>query len=976
MLPFKRTFEGEKQQLRELNSRLVQYLSRTKQLEKENVHLIAEINKLREAKAAEWEPNYKDEMRDLRRMVAQLSFEKSQAELEREKLWRELQMVQGLCSEQTEVCRDISGELKGCEQELHRAHKTNDQLQQRLFQLENERKRLEDEHRQEMHHLRVKVESRVVPVVTQTYRGPPAASTEEMHEYARDLSEGWIHTFEMYQRKVEEMEQGTREDRAMLCDLQREKMLYASELDKMRAEAEKQGQVQLRLEEQLMHMQDRFRTDCSDYQMIIEQLEEERKAMADTIAERMREHQQLLQVKMDLGTEVSAYRALLEGERMGLQDANRRMNPQQRERVIDIRLPAQPYTQRTSAVSSRHRVDTRYSAPMSNLRRSPVPPSGSRSPSRVIPISVAGRAQHQSPASRRDMVSFAKARADASSLASAARKGTDKAAENTSEEAGGDQVVKVKKAHQENQVSPIKSPPAEAKTVASAQEKSMITSAEGEAQAPSQPQRDNNSTDMETPEVPSGPNEKKALDSVSVEELIEKVIKPAGLEAKVGSSGDAKLTYHVEKTEQEDGTTKTQIVLESKVEEELDFSKDATLDGLLNQGVKKVSLEDIEHTATGSMIKDLLSGLRGSGELENRSVNVEIIEEPVEALSEEETDIEQHVRGDLYEPPARYFQIEELENVSEGVPSPRSADDTTRPPEENTQVRSVQVQEVSSKSESSYFSHDQEPREYFVSTPDDNLSEHEEGITSYGHYGVVDDLSDERYYQDQDRDLFPRKVIVEESEECAFLPGGHAFPSEGFQPRECIIEEEVRISPVVQESMLEFLKEDSLEPKEQLKGALEKLQSSVSGPLREELAFLTRVSSNSPQNVAVDVRKVQQSSDNGTTTIVAELNVSQTLEDSGLLEGGEDLSEEQIMAALRASDLGLEKGFQGGAGGGYTFQISKEENRTYSDGGFSSEGETAPETSKSERSETLGTPVKITQEQRIATLYLESPTDD
>lgn len=43
-------------------------------------------------------------------------------------------------------------------------------------------------------------------------------------------------------------------------------------------------------------------------QMIIEQLEEERKAMADTIAERVREHQQLLQVKMDLGMEVSAYR--------------------------------------------------------------------------------------------------------------------------------------------------------------------------------------------------------------------------------------------------------------------------------------------------------------------------------------------------------------------------------------------------------------------------------------------------------------------------------------------------------------------------------------------------------------------------------------------------------------------------------------------------------------------------------------------
>lgn len=603
---------------------------------------------------------------------------------------------------------------------------------------------------------------------------------------------------------------------------------------------------------------------------------------------------------------------------------------------------------------------------MSNLRRSPAPLSGSRGPSRVIPISVTGRVQHQSPASRRDMVSFAKARGAASPAAGATNANKDREGEVASEKMGREEVVKVKKAYQEeNQASPIQPSPAGAKP-----------GSEGEASREAQTDVwDRKSTDVEETEWPTRPSEKKVLDSVSVEELIEKVVKPAGLEAKVCSSGDSKLTYHVEKSQQEDGTTKTQIVLESKVEQELDFSKDGKLEELLNQGVKKVSLEDIEGTATGSMIKDLLSGLQGSGGLENKSVNVEIIEEPVESHSDEETDIKQQAKGDFYEPPSRYFQIEELENISDSAQFPR-VDDDTRTPTENVQVSSVQVQEVSSKSESSYFSHEQEPHEYFVSTPDDNLSEHEEGITSYGHYGVVDDLSDERYYQDQD--LFPRKVFLEESEECAFLPEGRSFPSEGFQPRECVIEEEVRVSPVVQESMLEFLKEDSLEPKEQLKGALEKLQSSVSGPLREELAFLTRVSSDSPQNVAVNVRKVQQSSDNGTTTIVAELNVSQTLEDSGLLEGGEELSQEQIMAAVRASDLGLEKAFQGGAGGGYTFKISKEESVAYGGGlgGFAGKGEFAPETTETERSAALGTPVKISQEQRIATLYLESPTDD
>ncbi|XP_070764210.1 synemin [Enoplosus armatus] len=1024
MLPFKRTFEGEKHQLQELNSRLVQYLSRTKQLEQENAHLISEINKLRHAKTAAWEPKYKDEMRDLRRMVGQLSFEKSQAEMEREKLWRELQMVQSLCSEQTEVCNDISGELKGRGRELQLAHKANSELQQRLLQLDNEYKCLEDAHRREKDHLRCQVESRVVPIITQTYCGPPAASMEEVQEYARGLSEGWMETFEMYQQKVEEMEQSIKADHARLSDLQREKMLYASELDKLRTEAEKQGHIQSRLEEQLMHMQEKFRVDFSEYQMIIEQLEHERNMMADTMAEKMRDHQHLLQVKMDLGMEVAAYRALLEGERVRLPDAHRRVTQQQRERIIDIKLPAHPYTPRASTLTTRQHMDIRYTPPTSNLRRSPVPPSGSISPSRVIPISVAGRARHQSPASRRDMISFTKARAATSAPATSTAKekqmgqSENKISQNVQKTTTEEKTVKIKQVSQvENQVSPIKSSATETKSVRVVSppmmSMSIKTETESQKQVSDEKEKDHvyggEFKDKGKTESTKGPSEKKILDSVSVEEIIEKVIKPAGLEAQVCSSEELKVRYHVEKTEEEDGTTKTQIVLESKVEEELDFSEDLALEELLSQGVKKVSLEDIKDTATGSMIKNILSGLQGGEGLENKSINVEIIEEPVESHSDEELEVEQKSRSSFYGPSSTYFQIEELGNIPHEAQFQRSDDDATKTSMTDTdhcKGGSVQVQEVSRESESSYFSHDQEPHEYFVSTPDDNLSEPEEGggITSYGHYGIVDDLSDERYYQDGDLPL--KRVTVEESDKYKFMPDDHSFVKESFP--ECIIEEEVRVSPIVQESMLEFLREDSLEPKDQLTGALEKLQSSVSGPLREELAFLTKMSSESPQNVAVNVKKVQQSSDNGTMTIVAELNVSQTLEDSGLLEAGDDLSEEQIMATLRSSNLGLEKAFQGEAGGGgYSFSVSKEEDVAYGEEfeGFTHEGESAPEITEKHitlgpsekaftfkmdvqgshaeaaseqelQSQIFETPGTITQEKRVATVYLESPTDD
>lgn len=42
--------------------------------------------------------------------------------------------------------------------------------------------------------------------------------------------------------------------------------------------------------------------------MVIEQLQHERNLMANMIEEKMKEHQHLLQVKMDLGMEVAAYR--------------------------------------------------------------------------------------------------------------------------------------------------------------------------------------------------------------------------------------------------------------------------------------------------------------------------------------------------------------------------------------------------------------------------------------------------------------------------------------------------------------------------------------------------------------------------------------------------------------------------------------------------------------------------------------------
>ncbi|XP_061630152.1 synemin isoform X1 [Phyllopteryx taeniolatus] len=929
MLPSRRTFEADKQQqqqLQHLNGRMAQYLTRTQQLERENARLLAEIQQLRQARVAEREPRYKAEVRELRRTTQRVALEKSRAEMERQRLCGELETLRSLCGQQSDACRDVGGELQGRDKELRAARRDNALLQRRLAALQREYAFLEETHQQQMGQLRRQVDSQVnAHVVTESYRGVPAASMEGVQEYARGMSEGWIQTFEMYQQKVEEMERAIQEDQAMLGDLQREKMMHISELDKLRTDAEKQGQLQMRLEEQLLHMQEKFSRDMDEYQIIIDQLERERNAMAEAIGQRVQDHQHLLRVKMDMGMEVAAYRALLEGERVGLQGAHRRMNEHQRERLIDIKIPGQPYTPRTST-ATRKRMDIRFTPSVSNMRRSPAASSGSSSPSRAIPISVASRAQHQSPVSRRDMVSFTKARAATSTTVP-----KDKEVVESERQSPKLQKTKTIKhvSQEETQTSSIKSSAATTSGIMLSPPRrnlntkpEMESSMKGEDDPAIGKLHESESKDEGKSKSLTESSERKALNSVSVEEIIEKVIKPAGLEAKVCSSGESKITYHVEKTEQGDGSMKTQIVLQSKVEEEVDVSEDSALDQLLSQGVKKVSLEDIDDTETGSMIRNLLSGLQGEVTLQNKSVNVEIIEQPVESYDEE---VNEKSRSCFNE--STYFQIEEMEE-DQGTQVEKSGDDAMK----RSHSGSFQVQE---ESESLYFTQDQEPAEYFVSTPDDNLSEPEEGcgITSYGHYGMVDDLSDERYYQD---DRLPKTGTVREENEYRFM-SDRSFLKESIP--ECIIEEEIRVSPIVQESMLELLREDSCEPKEQLRGALEKLQDSVSGPLREELAFFTKVSSENPQNVAVDIKKVQHSSDSGTTTIVAELNVSQTLEDSGLLDD-DNLSEEQIMAALSSSNLG--SALEGRAGEGYSFRISKEQHVVLGkDLDFAREGESS-----------------------------------
>ncbi|KAK3549237.1 hypothetical protein QTP70_034234 [Hemibagrus guttatus] len=974
MFQFKKSFEGEKLQLQELNQRLGQYLSRAKQLEQENARLVAEINTIRYNRSTKWDNTRMAELREMRRLVEQLSLEKSRAEMEREKLRRELQLMKAVRSDESTLSKSLDGELKSCEKQLRHALQTNSALEERLLQLQNECALLQDAHRTQVAHLRNQVHTRGLPVVTRTYSGPPALTTEEVQDYALSLSESWMETFEMYRQEVEKMEESIKADQVRLEDIRRVKVGYAAELNKLRAEMEKHSKIQLELEEHLMGMQEKFRNDVSQYQIIVEELEQERMLLANSISVKLKDHQDLLQVKMGLGMEVAAYRALLESEG---KHAQMRSDQYSRERIIDIKLPAHPYSPRGSTMTtSRPEVrrnligyDVWKMEPISSMRTSSVSSQfDSHKTSRILPISISHHAQ-QSPAARRDMISFTKAK-QASGMPSATKPvvSSSKTTKEVMEQRESIKVVSKSpprsspdnfQSEKQNKsfstassveiksvrvVAPpmmslnINAEPAQKvvdKKDESKDEWTESDHAKATVQADATPfiQHKESKQEDEKDLKDSGnvqskvfAGEEKVLDSVSMEEIIEKVIKPAGLDTKISPSADSKITYHVEKTEQQDGSTKTQIVLQSKVEEDLDVSDNSALEELLSKGVQKVALEEIEGTPTGNMIHNLLRlGLENES-LGNKSVKVEIMEAPLESHSDEADvepeDIVEFKFKPYSQSSSMFFHIEEPEIEPQPAEEHESTDESVKA-SEYSKSGFVQVQEVSKDDSLPYYSQGQDTQEYFVSTPEDNMSESEEGggFMSYGHYGVVEDLSDERYYQEEG--LTASRRYSDE--------GGKNRESPEYVERditgipECIIEEEVHVSPQIQESMLEILKEESLDPRQQLKGALEQLEGTVSGALKEELVSFTKAGQSS-ENLSVNFQKVQQSPDNGTMTFVAELNISQSLEDSGLLQNKvDDLSPEQVMAALQSSSSDLYQAHSTGAGGEYTIRLSTED---------------------------------------------------
>ncbi|XP_029095406.1 synemin isoform X2 [Monodon monoceros] len=999
MLSWRLQTGSEKAELQELNARLYDYVCRVRELERENLLLEEELRGRHgyEGLWAEAQARFTKEARSLRQQLDELSWATALAEGERDALRRELRELQLLGGEARAARGRLDAELDAQRRELQEELGARAALEALLGRLQAERRGLDEAHERDVRELRARAAG-----LTLRYRAraagptaPPPRMREVHNGYALLVAESWRETVQLYEDEVRELEEALRRGQDSRREAEEETRLCAQEAEALRREALELEQLRALLEDELLRVREAYELQAEERQREIACLEDEKAALTLAMADRLRDYQELVQVKTGLSLEVATYRALLEGESNPeiqilterienvpqefrnkpyqyttsvLQRENER-NLFPRQKAHSASFSHSPVPRSQTAVRSAARRDflgSRYSSfitarqensyektasSQTNFRRfSPAPgllrnteaqvrtfpdrprtegikgpPTSLATESAVAQESyqerrdnVVAGAPESTWSNEKTVILGKKIEAKATREQERNRPGTIQtkreekifdSKEKASEERNlrWEELTKLDKEARQRESQQMKEKAKEGslkeksvreREIPISLEVSQDSTAEAAPQGLQTPLKkdagDGTRRGVETREAGLGLGTSDTAGSLKgntttetiAENIVSSILKQfthsPETEASADSFPDTKVTYVDRKELPGDRKTKTEIVVESKLTEEVDISDEAGLDYLLSKDAKEVKLKgkSAEH-----LIGDIISlGLKGR-EGRAKVVNVEIIEEPVSYVSGE--------KADEFSTP---FEVEEVDDVSSGskglvveeevygetdITCSGNEGQKTRQPQENI----THFEEVTEAGDL------EGEQSYLVSTPDEYPGGHErdEGPV-YGQIHIEEESTIRYSWQDEivpgsrrrmERDdALGEKVVKPLDVPEASLEGdmgsthwkGQARSGE-FHAEPIVIEKEIKIPHEFHTSIKGGFKE----PRHQLVEVIEQLEESLPERMKEELSTFTREGQGGPRGGSVDVKKVQTAG-GGAVTLVAEVNFSQTVD--------------------------------------------------------------------------------------------------
>ncbi|XP_057578267.1 synemin isoform X2 [Hippopotamus amphibius kiboko] len=1004
MLSWQLQTGSEKAELQELNARLYDYVRRVRELERENLLLEEELRCRRghEGLWAEAQARFAEEASSLRRQLDELSWATALAEGERDALRRELRELQLLGEEARAARGRLDAELDAQRRELQEELGARAALEVLLGRLQAERRGLDAARDRDVRELRARASS-----LSLRYRarasGPaaPPPRLREVHDgYALLVAESWRETVRLYEDEVRELEEALRRGQDGRREAEEETRLFAEEAEALRREALELEQLRALLEDELLRVREAYELQAEERQREIACLEDEKAALTLAMADRLRDYQELVQVKTGLSLEVATYRALLEGESnpeililterienvpqefrnksyqyatsVVHRENERNLFPRQKAPSASFSHSLAPRPQAAVGGAARRdvlgseyasfttaRQENAYEKTASrqtNFRTfSPTPgllrntdaqvktfpdrprtegtqgtpanlakePAAAQEASRERRGEVAAGASESTWSNERTVLLGRKTEARATREQERNRPETVRtkreekvfdSKEKASEERNlrWEELTKLDKEarKRESQQMREKADEKESLKETSVRERerpvSLEVSQDSTAEAAPQGLQtalkehagDGTGGEVETREAKlrlgtsdtaaslKGSSVTESIAENIVSSILKQFTHSPETEASADSFPDTKVTYVDRKELPGDRKTKTEIVMESKMTEEVDVSDEAGLDYLLSKDAKEVELKG---KSTERLIGDIINlGLKGR-EGRAKVVNVEIIEEPVSYVSGEKAD-------ELPTP----FEVEEVDDVSPGpkglvveeevygetdVTCSGNEGQKTRQPQENV----THVEEVTEAGDL------EGEQSYFVSTPDEHPDEHPGGHerdegSVYGQIHIEEESTIRYSWQDEivpgsrrrtrSHDALGEKVVKPLDVPEASLEGDvgathwkEQVRSGEFHTEPIVIEKEIKIPHELHTSIKGGFKE----PRHQLVEVIEQLEENLPERMKEELSAFTREDVGGPGGVSVDVKKVQTAGGGG-VTLVAEVNLSQTVD--------------------------------------------------------------------------------------------------
>ncbi|KAL1774034.1 synemin isoform X2 [Sigmodon hispidus] len=998
MLSWRLQTSSEKAELQELNARLYDYVCRVRELERENKLLEEELCS-RLSQEDLWiqdQERFAEEARSLRQQLDELSWSTALAEGERDALRRELRELQREGAEASTARSRLDAELGAQQRELEEALGARATLEALLDRLEAERRDLDTAHERQMRELRARAASLTMHFRARTTRpaAPPPRLQDVHNSYALLVAESWRESVQLYEDEVHELEQALLRGQESRRQAEDEARLCAQEADALRNQALELEQLRARLEDELLRMHEEYGIQAEERQRVIDSLEDEKEALTLAMADRLREYQELVQVKTGLSLEVATYRALLEGEsnpeiliwtknvenmpqvstesrntsyrhtNSVLQSKNEKnLFPRQKtpwaavnhSSALYSNKPGRLETQMTTAVGSAARsgsLTSGYSSSATTLQQKslektvsslrPVAPThgllrntdaqaktfpnrskveGTRdAPMQLATESVIARESHKdhrdnmaagamngAQSKERTVILEKKLEVKTAGEQERDRSGVIRlkpeekmfdSKEKGSEERNlrWEELTKLDKDARMRESWQRKERSVTEREVPISLEMSQSSrpgvSTKG---SPSPGRKDSRKRGAETGETKfrlDTQDTASSLQSDSMTETIAENIVTTILkqfsqspdaEGNTSSFPDTKVTYVDRKELPGDRKSRTEIVVESKLTEDVDVSDEAGLEYLLSKDVKEVGLKGKSaEKMIGEMINVGLKGREGRAKV----VNVEIVEEPVSyaggGKSEFPTPFHVEEVDDVSPSPTGFAEEEDGDGDTHAAFSMHQHQRTKQP-----QGSIPHVEEVMEAGDS------EGEQSYFVSTPDEYPGGHDKEGDDGSVYGQIhiEEESTIRYsWQDEIvQGTWRRKARDDSGEEKHVQVLEIPAPSLGgaigsahlkeeasgeLHAEPTVIEKEIKIPHEFHTSIKGVF---SSEPRHQLVEVIGQLEETLPERMKEELSALTRQSQGEPGGVSVDVKKVQSAA-GGSVTLMAEVNLSQTVD--------------------------------------------------------------------------------------------------